>query len=198
MTKRRAKPSTPRVVSECAFNLEAFKLPLNSDVKQEKADRRHVERAVRLDVFSMLKQRKDADGVPGLETSHYESVRRLEADYHTAAGAKGVSEAERVSGGGSSEQVTQRMIDASARVQIITNYMPTHHAALAPLLLDPVSNGALISRWRGHVQRICGITDKQGQADTVRWFSAAVHEAYVALDYGATHHRLTDRPRYGT
>lgn len=179
MTKPR-RPSKPRSIPETALNVEALSLPANSDVKAERANRKHVERAQRLDVFALFLSR---DAIPSI---HYDAVRRLEVDIHTAAGVSGATEPGLgVSGGGCAELVSQRMIDASARVQAVLDHMPTHHAKLIASLLSPDEQGSVLTRWRTHVERITGARDKAGQGDVIRWICATTAEAWQALDYAA-------------
>lgn len=186
MTRKSAnKESAPRAIN--GFNTEAMRLPSNGDVKAERADRRHVERARRLDVFALFLSR---DAIP---LADYDAVRRLEADIHLAAGVANVGESNRTGGGGSAERVTQRMIDASRRVygspqregvmQLINEPRLPRAAGILLALLSPDGQGAVLTRWRPTVVRFTGKTDNAAQADVIRWASAAVREAYASLDY---------------
>lgn len=183
MTKRR-QPAKPRIIGESPFNLEALRLDANKDVKREQANRRHVDRARRLDVFQLFLDRG------AVEPEHVGAVRILETDVHIAHGISGATEPrEYVSGGGCAELVSQHMIEASRRVQAILDYMPTHHARLAEDLLSPIKQGNVITRWRDCVQRQTGITEKNAQGDVIRWFCAAVHEAVTDAAYATPSRR---------
>lgn len=178
MTRR--KPSKPRaVVIDDGFNIPALGLPANRDVTIEDASRHNEKRGRRLDVFSLFYERK------AIEEAHYLAVRRLEADIHLAAGVAGTSEArEFVQGGGCQERITQRMLDAHGRVVDLTGMMGRDVSELLLVLLSPLQQGAILTRWRGHVLRLTGVSSDEGQADRIRWIAATAAAAYASLDYG--------------
>lgn len=181
MSKPKGKASKPRViVPDDGFNVPALALPSNRDVTIEEATRKNEKRGRRHDVFALFLERK---AVP---EPHYLAVRRLEADIHLAAGVAGTSEArEFVQGGGCQERITQRMIDAHSRVVAIIQMMDREHADLLLTLLSPVQQGSVLTRWRGHVERITGTSSDKGQADVIRWICAGAAAAYAEMDYQA-------------
>ncbi len=165
-------------MTEPGFNTEALRLPANSDIKAEKASRRHVERAQRLDVFALFLSRN------AIPQADYDAVRRLEVDMHIGAGVANTQEPGQPSSGGCRELVSQRMIDATRRVNAVLDEMPNGHGKVVAEMLSPNTQGGVLTRWRGVVQRITGKRDKDGQADVIRWAAASVAAAYQALDYG--------------
>ncbi len=191
---RRKRPSSPRVIPESqepGLNVQALALPANSDVEVRASTRQHEKGAHRKDVFELLSIRKRGpkrDQPPLLNKQLVEaSVRRLETDIHLAAGVANTHDGERRGGPGCQERITQRQIAASRRIygrDGVLEQIGRQHASLAIVLLAPETQGSVITRWRGHVQRITGKRDEDGQADVILWLCASVAAAYQALDYG--------------
>ena len=132
----------------------------------------------RMDVFAMLHQRRS------LTDAQEAAVRRLEGDMHIAAGAEGDLEVkEFVQGGGSQERVTQRMIDAGARVAEILHALRSWEVRLFSDLLSPTEQRSALTRWRDVVTRVTGAANPSKQAERVVVACEALTDAYAAIDY---------------
>lgn len=169
---KRQKPADPSIISARRAErreLEGRGLTVNIDPRTEE-----VLGAVRYDCFSIL-LRNDPDALG--------SVRWLEDLMRTASGEntqdrrpdfiRGSSE------GAPGQNVTQRMIDASAEVEVVWASLRPWEAKLLRGLLEPDAavvgsqsaptkeGKALLTRWREVVQRVTGAGTPQRQGERV-------------------------------
>lgn len=125
---------------------------------------RVIVRAWRGDVFKLLLERG------ALAQEHFDAVRAHEADTATAMGwntPERHTEHIRASvEGAPGQNITQPMIDASARVQWVCDRLPARDRTLLAALLT--ENDANCGRWRGTVERHTGERHEAAQAAAVR------------------------------
>lgn len=159
-----------------AWGVNAEALAAQPDVAVVKAERGKVQTAQRFDVFHTMHARG------GLSTAALHAVRRLERDMAERRGVV-VDEPSRGGGVGASDHVTQRMIDAGARVDAALSQLQGMAAAVLRELLDPrllFTNDA--DRWRAVVRLVTKQARREDQAKIVRISCEALAVVYREAD----------------
>jgi len=182
-SKRRHKPATTaeiaqRVADRRAQEADIAHLRAQPDLRVVVDNGGRLVAANRIDVFALLLSRS------ALTQAHHDAARRLESDI---AAWKGVDRAtgslERVQCAAPQGLVTDRMLDAGARVQAVMGRIGARDVSLLMGLLLPQFAGQTLTRWRETVERITGETRDECQAGAIRGACDNLARGYVAIDY---------------
>lgn len=137
--------------------------------------------ARRLDVFSLMLEKR------AITAAHMDAVRRLEGDMGLAegvgitgdnAGVRSTTE------GAPGQNVSQRMVDASERLEKVYAQLGPVNKVLLMALVGPQFRGAILTRWRDVVEAITGETNDRAQLGAIRL--ALTNLAYI---YGTGNER---------
>jgi hypothetical protein len=152
-------------------------LPANAEVAVGKDRRGRIVHACRTDVFELL------HGRGGLADEELRAARRLEHDVGERAGLfRPEPSLVFVDSQGSSEGVTQRMVEAGRRVEgALAGLGPRQARLLRALIEPPMMQGRLVA-WREVVERETGETHSHAQPAMVRAALADLALVYKAAD----------------
>lgn len=158
---------------------EALDLPANALVAARRDLAGRIVRAVRQDVFDLLRARG------ALSAAAYDAARRLQADVARAnAGAGGVcAYRERVDSQRRASGPSEAALDAGGRIQRVLARTGAGSASLLLALIEAPAGSA----WRDVVARISGETLADAQSAVVRQACENLAAAYVS---GAVRARL--------
>jgi hypothetical protein len=186
-TPRRKKPDTAEHLAERAERKAQVNALRASGVRVVHDSEYRIIAAHRLDVFSLLHSRKGAEGKAALTDTQFQAARRLEQTIALAFGHERPEiSMDRVdkANAGSSEQITQAMIDASGTLKIVLGKCGRRDAELLCALMSG-SNARLGASWRDTVERITDESRKEAQAAVIRSACQNLVLAWQALDYAA-------------
>lgn len=160
-------------------DVEALQPQPDVRLKMSASRRDVVQSARRDDVFDRLLARG------ALSASAHAAVRRLDADLTERRGeGRSQERGPKVDCQTSHDLVTQRTLDAGARVERALGLVGRRDAALLQELLEPrlVLAGAPVERWREVVRLITGEGRPEVQAGAVRAASENLAWAYAEVD----------------
>ena len=202
---RRRKPSDPQAIalrkaeqlamdrqsarnpSNWGVDPDIKRLPTSSQVRVVRGTRARIVHARRLDAFDSL----HAKG--GLTDAQHQAAQRLIRDWAEMLGVGGAPANDNlgaIDSQGSAELVTQRMIDARARIfgspatearpgrLGVMQHVGPHVGALLAALVEPIVLEGMLTWWRGQVQRVTGETEAHAQGAVVRMACEALRLAY--------------------
>ena len=156
---------------------EPLALAANADVDARRDARGRIAGAHRVDVFEALNARG------GLGAPELAAARRLERDIGLRAGLFGPGASYvLVDAQGSSEGLTQRMIEAGRRVEAALTGLGARQARLLRALIEPAMLAGRAVAWREVVAHEADEANPHAQAALVRAACADLALAYQALD----------------
>lgn len=181
MTRRKRK--TPEQIAHERAEMEerareVIRLRSQPDVHVVHDQAFRIRGAFRMDWVALLHQRET------LSTEEANAVRRLEADICESHGL-GMNREEWTVVDGTptwppGQGLSQRMVDASARVENVLSRIDPDRRALLKALLDPFNPGAGSTQgWRGTTRRLTGHLHKAAQTAAVVGAVRALEGAYL-------------------
>ena len=154
-------------------------LAANADVQAKTDTRGRVVSAHRTDVFETLHARG------GLGEAELAAARRLERDIGLRAGLfRPETSYVLIDSQGSSEGITQRMVEAGRRVDAALAGVGPRQALLLRALIEPAMLQGRAVAWRDVTARETGEDNPHAQAAMVRAACADLVLAYQAIDAG--------------
>jgi hypothetical protein len=157
--------------------LAPLNLPANADVAARTDGRGRVQYAHRVDVFEALHARG------GLNDAELAAARRLEQDMGQRAGLfRPEASLIYVDAQGTSEGVTQKIVEAGRRVDQALSLVGPRQALLLRALIEPAVTKGVLTAWRTVVEQETRETNPVVQSPLVRSALDNLALGYQALD----------------
>lgn len=189
--ERAALKNAERNPASWGIDLDMKELAANDDVEIVRGAGGRVVRGRRSGAFEILWRSG------GLNDPQYSASQRYWTDWCAAAGVieRDTLRLEVIDNGGSTDGVSQGMIDGGKRLAVAHKHIGRASAHLLAALVEPLVMRGEVRVWRVLVQHATGETERHAQAGVVRLALEDLRLAYEEIDKDNARRRARERPQ---